>query len=105
MGRYQPKEHSVAYYDLGEVGHEFDETGNHRLTYGGSVGNWEIYGEICKLERKGIWFAGTTEYFWGILPEIFVIHSLKEHDIEELKHNGKKKILSIKEIAALKGDD
>ena len=103
MGRYQPVEHSVAYYDLGEVGHEFDETGNHRLTFRGKVGCWETYGEICKLEVDGVWFAGTTEYFYSVLPEIFVIHSLKDHDTKEVKHTGKK-ILTIKEVAQLKGE-
>ena len=100
MGRYQPVESTVGYYDLGEVCHEFDETGNHRLQFKGRLSDWETYGGIAILRVDRVCFAGTTEYYANVLPEIFVVHSLKAHGIEELKHN-KKKLLTMKERATL----
>lgn len=78
--RFKPVEVNVAYYDVGNVTHSFDESGNHRLEFKGHMSEWALYGELAKLTVDGTTFIGTTEYFWGVLPEVFIALTLKEHD-------------------------
>jgi hypothetical protein len=81
-GRYhEVAESSAGYYDITTVHHEYDDHGNHRLQIEGCVGDWYIYGTIAQMNWKGIRFGATTEYYYLVLPEIFVIHNLKDHDI------------------------
>ena len=80
--RHHTVESTVAYYDIGEVKHEFDGSGNHCLSFKDKVGVWAGYGDIAKLTVNGVTFGATTEYYWPDMPEIFVIHSLLEHRVD-----------------------
>jgi hypothetical protein len=52
-----------------ELEHEYDEHGNHRLTYKGRVGAWVSFSEVCSVsvadqageERM---FCATTKFYW-----------------------------------------
>ncbi len=43
--RHHTVESTVAYYDIGEVKHEFDSSGNHCLSFKDKVGVWAGYGD------------------------------------------------------------
>lgn len=81
--RFKPWQTTTAYCDFGEVTHHYDERGWHRLEFKGAVGVWASYADIATLKHNGTIFGATTEYFWPDMPEIFIIYSLKEHEIEE----------------------
>jgi hypothetical protein len=78
--RYKPVTKSTAYYDICTVEHHWDDCGNHRLEIEGCVSDWASYTGIAKLKWKDRIFCGSTEYWFGDLPEIFEIHSIREHD-------------------------
>lgn len=100
--RHPPKVTVVGYYDAFEVKHEYDERGDHRLEIEGRVSTWECYGEIAKLEHKGITFCATTEYWWDTLPEIFVVAPVKEHEWErEVITGNKRPVVQAEEKPAL----
>ncbi len=80
-------ETSTAYADIGELHHEYDERGCHRLVMvdkqTAKYSQFYSYAEIALLEYKGTRFAATTEYYDVELPEIFIIYSLKKHHLGE----------------------
>ena|SRR5258706_15548677 len=90
IARIKPWQTSIAYYDVAEVHHEYDEKGWHCLQIEGIVGAWASYGDIAVLKWKDKLFAATTEYFWPELPEIFIIDELKRHDLEPEEPSVKK---------------
>jgi hypothetical protein len=58
-----------------ELEHEYDEHGNHRLTFKGRVGVWAAFAAVCSITIKDQagedrTFCATTNYYWPE-PEIF----------------------------------
>lgn len=101
--RYRPTETSTAYLDNFTVHHEYDASANHRLQIEGRVGEWENYAGICKLEHNGVLFAGTTEYWLTELPEVFIINTLKKHDLNEDDPPTHKRLTLKEQLALGKG--
>lgn len=83
MLRFKPITRLTAYYDICTVNHEFDGHANHRLEIEGCVGEWGSYDDIVKIKWKDVTFCATTDYYFMVLPEVFVITPLREHDEEE----------------------
>jgi hypothetical protein len=61
---------SVPWFNVdGDVEHEYDTFGNHRITIKGAVGEWADYIEIAKFKLNDRLFAAYTDY-WHDMPEI-----------------------------------
>lgn len=59
------------------VKHQFDDYGNHRLVvsvYNVQISEWVPYQSVARLKK----WAATTEYYKGMLPEVFLISELKQ---------------------------
>ena len=52
--------------------HEYDDYANHRLLAGGKYSDWYPHRSIAKLRFKEGWIGGTTEYYHGELPRVFM---------------------------------
>lgn len=58
----------------GELCHEYDEYGNHRITLQGVLGEWADFGDIATFKTKDDrLFAATSDFWMNDLPEIFEI--------------------------------
>ena len=86
MNTFKVSATSVAYYDIGELHHEYSDRGWHRLVMvdqkTAKYGVLYDYASVALLEYKGVLFGATTEYHDILLPEIFIIHSLKPHSLK-----------------------
>lgn len=61
----------------GDLCHEYDAFGNHRITLNGAVGDWADFADIATFKTKDDRFFGaTTDYWMNGLPEIFEIQAV-----------------------------
>lgn len=77
----------------GELCHEYDESGNHRITLNGAMGDWASYGDIALLRlEKGKYvqfggdrlFGATTDYYGGVLDELFEIQVIVPRSLSDV---------------------
>lgn len=77
----------------GELCHEYDESGNHRITLNGALGDWASYGDIALLRlANGKYvqhggdrlFGATTDYYQGVLDEMFEIEVIVPRTLNDV---------------------
>lgn len=63
----------------GEIEHEYDEDGNHRLCHNGRVGDWVTYADVAVLKIGELKFGASTDFHFH-LPDVFEIRPIMEKD-------------------------
>lgn len=77
----------------GELCHEYDDRGNHRITLNGAAGDWVSFGDIATLRLKDgkyVEFGGdrlfgaTTDSYQGVLDELFEIQVIVPRSLRDV---------------------
>jgi hypothetical protein len=69
----------------GELCHEYDEYGNHRITLNGVLGEWADFGDIATFKTKDDrLFGATTDHWMNDLPEIFEIQPVVPRSLTDV---------------------
>lgn len=71
----------------GEIIHEYDEWGSHRLTHNGRGGDWVNWVDVATLKIGDRNFRAYTDY-WSALNEIEEIIAVLPRTLSELYNNG-----------------
>ena len=68
----------------GDICHEYDYHGQHRLTHNGASGDWVSYSDVATHKIGDRLFAATTDYWDNQLPEIFEIQTVVPRSLRDV---------------------
>lgn len=67
----------------GDLCHEYDGRGNHRITLNGALGDWVCFASIATYKVGDRLFAASTDYWAGTLPEIFEVQTILPRSLSD----------------------
>lgn len=67
----------------GEISHEYDEWGSHRLVHAGRGGDWANWTDIATLKIKDRLFRGYSD-FWSEVNEIEEVIAVAPRGLSDL---------------------
>ena len=67
----------------GEIEHEFDDYGNHRITIKGALGDWANYADVASYKYGDRLFVAYTDY-WEGMPEIAELEVIVKRTLADI---------------------